>query len=176
MKIKLLFILLLSSISLNAQVVEQMPEFPGGEEAMLKYLYDNLQYPSVDMENGIKGKVIVRFMIEKDGSISEPFILQSVSKTIDAEAIRVVEGMPKFKPGLQDGKPVKVQYTLPLRFFFEEPRTVATENIDFDNISPKGWSFDLMVDGGRQFGDATDYFKNPFGFGVGVWFANPTDF
>ena len=168
MKLKLLFVFLLINISLNAQVVEQMPEFPGGEKAMLKYLYDNLQYPKVDMENGIKGKVIVQFIIENDGSISDPKVLQGVSKTIDAEAIRVVNAMPKWKPGMQDGKPVKVQYTLPLRFFFEETTTVATEDIDFENISPKGWSFDLMIDGGKQFGDAPDYFRNPIGIGIGV--------
>ena len=121
MKLKLFFVFLSIGISLNAQVVEQMPEFSGGEKAMLEFLYSNLEYPVGDRENGIEGKVIVQFIIEQDGSISNPKILQSVSETIDAEAIRVIELMPKWQPGMQDGKPVKVQYTLPLRFFFTEP-------------------------------------------------------
>ena len=155
-------------MNLNAQVEEQMPEFPGGEKAMLKFLYENLQYPSVDKENEIEGKVVVQFIVEEDGSISNTKILRSVSKTIDAEAVRVVESMPKWQPGMQEGEPVRVEYSMPIRFFFEEAAVIPTENVDFENISPKGWSFDLMIDSGKQFGNASDYFKNPIGIGIGV--------
>jgi len=151
-------------------VVETMPEFPGGNEAMQKYFYENLIYPKVDRENGIEGKVIIEFTIEKDGSVANVNVTRGVSETIDAEAIRLVKGMPVWKPGTQKGKPVSVKYTMPLRFFFDENSTevVPIKNVDFDNMSHLGWSFDLMIDGGKQFGGTPDYFKDPIGIGIGV--------
>ncbi len=98
------------------QVVEQMPEFPGGMEALLKYLSKNIKYPSMALDNGIQGRVLVSFTVNKDGSIVDPEILRSVDPSLDKEAIRVISTMPKWNPGKQRGKPVRVKYTVPVAF------------------------------------------------------------
>ena len=97
-------------------VVEQMPEFPGGKEALMKFISENVKYPKEAEEKGLQGRVVVRYVIEKDGSISEVEIAKSVNEYLDAEAIRVVNAMPKWKPGKQNGKPVRVKFTLPVTF------------------------------------------------------------
>lgn len=97
-------------------IVEEMPEFPGGMEAMLRYLSRNVKYPALAMDLGIQGKVMVSFTIDKDGSILDPQIAKSAHPLLDAEAIRVVWTMPKWNPGKQKGKPVKVKYTVPAVF------------------------------------------------------------
>jgi len=97
------------------QIVEKQPEFPGGIEKMMQFIYNNFQYPSIDMENEIQGRVYVSFVVEKDGSISTIKVLRGVTKTIDAEAIRVINKMPNWTPGEQAGKTVRVKYVLPIR-------------------------------------------------------------
>lgn len=97
--------------------VEQMPEFPGGESALLAYLSKNIKYPAIAQENNIQGRVIVQFVVNKDGSIVDCKIVKStVDKSCDKEAIRVVSTMPKWKPGHNNGKPVRVRYTVPVMF------------------------------------------------------------
>ena len=97
-------------------VVEQMPRFPGGDAAMLKYIRDNLRYPQSALEQGIQGRVIVQFVIEKDGTPTEFNVLRSVDPDLDKEALRVLGNMPKWKPGMQKGQAVRVKYTVPVSF------------------------------------------------------------
>ena len=96
--------------------VEQMPYYPGGEGEMMSFLYKNLTYPVVDLELGTQGIVIVRFVVEKNGSIGAVDVLRPLSANCDKEAIRVIKKMPDWVPGKQNGVPVRVYYTLPVRF------------------------------------------------------------
>lgn len=96
--------------------VEQMPEFPGGMEALVKYLYQNVQYPPSAVQNNVQGRVIVQFIIDETGQVGDVKVVRSVSDEVDAEAVRVVKALPKFEPGRQDGEPVAVWYTLPISF------------------------------------------------------------
>ena len=98
------------------EVVEQMPEFPGGLSACMSYIARNVKYPTIALENGIQGRVVVQFCVEKDGSISNTVATKSVNPYLDKEALRVVSSMPKWTPGKQKGKPVRVKYTLPVHF------------------------------------------------------------
>ena len=98
------------------EIVQQSPEFPGGIDGLNKWLRENLIYPVVAQENGIQGKVIMRFVIEKDGSVTNAQVLRSVDASLDKEAMRVVGLMPKWKPGIQKGKAVRVYYTMPVAF------------------------------------------------------------
>lgn len=99
------------------EVVENMPEFPnGGMAALMKYLTDNIRYPEAAKKAGIQGRVIVQFVVDKDGSIKNVRTLRGVNSDLDAEAIRVIQSMPKWKPGTQKGEPVKVKYTIPVMF------------------------------------------------------------
>lgn len=97
-------------------VVEVMPQYPGGPIAMLKYLMENIKYPEQAMKEGIQGRVTVRFIVEKDGSISDVKPILSVHPLLNKEAVRVVESMPKWSPGKQNGKPVRVRFNLPVMF------------------------------------------------------------
>lgn len=102
-------------------VVEQMPQFPGGQAAMMKFIADSLRYPSVAFENGIEGRVIVKFVVDCEGNIVNPLVVRSVDPLLDREAIRLVKSMPKWIPGKQNGKPVSVVYFVPVRFkLYEE--------------------------------------------------------
>lgn len=105
-----------SSVSPVFQVVEEMPEFPGGMGECLAFLGKNVKYPVEAQLAGVQGKVIVQFVVEKNGSIINPKIVRSIDPTLDGEAIRVISIMPKWKPGMQKGKPVSVQYTVPVTF------------------------------------------------------------
>ena len=96
--------------------VEQMPEFPGGQEGLVNYLVENLNYPEKAKAKKITGKVYVSFVVEKDGSISNVKVLRDIGYGCGEEAVRVVKAMPRWKPGMQRGKNVRVQYTLPLNF------------------------------------------------------------
>ena len=98
------------------QIVEEMPEFPGGMGECLKFLMKNAKYPTISQENGVQGKVSVKFVIEKDGSVADPVVVRGVDPYLDKEALRVVKTMPKWKPGKQRGKPVRVSYTVPVIF------------------------------------------------------------
>lgn len=97
-------------------VVEVMPQFPGGQIAMLKYIMENMKYPEQAMKEGIQGRVAVRFIVEKDGSISDVKPILSVHPLLNKEAVRVVESMPKWTPGKQNGKPVRVRFNVPVMF------------------------------------------------------------
>lgn len=97
-------------------VVEKQPEFPGGNAAMMKFLGDNIKYPAVAQENGIQGRVIVNFVVEKDGALSDVQVARSQDAALDKEAVRVIESMPRWKPGTQRGEAVRVRYTLPVVF------------------------------------------------------------
>lgn len=97
-------------------VVEVMPQYPGGQIAMLKYIMKNIKYPKQIMEEGIQGRVTVSFIVEKDGRVSNVRLLRSVQPSLDKEAIRVVKSMPKWTPGKQNGKPVRVRFNLPVMF------------------------------------------------------------
>ena len=97
-------------------VVEVMPQYPGGPIAMLKYIMENMKYPEQAMKEGIQGRVTVRFIVEKDGSISDVRPVLSVHPLLNKEAVRVVESMPKWSPGKQNGKPVRVRFNVPVMF------------------------------------------------------------
>ncbi len=97
-------------------VVESMPEFPGGMGALMTYLAKNIKYPPLAKESGIQGKVFINFVVEPDGSISNVKVLRGIGGGCDEEAVRVVKNMPKWKPGMQRGKPVRVSFNLPVKF------------------------------------------------------------
>ena len=96
--------------------VEQMPQFPGGDAALMKYLASHINYPPMAAENNVQGKVILQFVVGKDGRVGEVLVARSVDKDLDKEAMRVVKSLPKFSPGRQNGRPVSVWYTLPVQF------------------------------------------------------------
>ena len=97
-------------------VVEQMPMYPGGDAALMGYLRDNIHYPTVAAENGVQGRVVVGFVVERDGSITDVKILRGVDPSLDREAMRVVKNMPKWTPGKQNGSAVRVKYQVPVSF------------------------------------------------------------
>jgi protein TonB len=97
-------------------VVETMPEFPGGMGALMQYLAKSIKYPVIAQENGIQGRVTCTFVINKDGSIVDAQVLRGIDPSLDKEALRVINAMPKWSPGKQRGKPVRVKYTVPVTF------------------------------------------------------------
>lgn len=102
------------------QFVEQMPEFPGGQEQLLKYLASNIRYPAIANEMGITGRVTLRFVVDKNGKISNITVLRGIGGGCDEEAVRVVKNMPSWRPGRQNGKEVPVYFTLPVLFKLEQ--------------------------------------------------------
>lgn len=96
--------------------IDEMPEFPGGLDALVAWLGQNIQYPEAAQRAGVQGKVFVAFTVEVDGSISDCKVIQSLSPACDGEALRVVKSMPQWKPGMYEGQPVSVQYVLPINF------------------------------------------------------------
>lgn len=98
---------------------EQMPQFPGGMPALLSFISKSVKYPKLAQEVGTQGKVFVRFVVNTDGTIADAYIVRSVDKLLDAEALRVVQHMPKWKPGFQNGKPVRVNFTIPINFVLQ---------------------------------------------------------
>ena len=97
-------------------VVEQMPSFPGGMAALMAYLQKSIKYPPVAEENGIQGRVVCTFVVERDGSVTDVRVAKSVDPSLDKEAVRVVSAMPRWIPGKQNGQSVRVKYTLPVTF------------------------------------------------------------
>ena len=93
-----------------------MPSFPGGQAALFEFLSKNIRYPVVAEENGIQGRVIVTFVVERDGSITDVRVAKSVDPSLDKEAVRVTKSMPHWNPGMQNGGPVRVKFTLPVTF------------------------------------------------------------
>ena len=96
--------------------VEQMPQFPGGDRELLNFLHSNIRYPQIALENGIQGRVVLKFVVNTDGSVGDISILQGIDRTLNEEAIRVVKTMPKWSPGRQNGRAVRVFYTVPIDF------------------------------------------------------------
>ena len=97
-------------------MVEKRAEFPGGQSEMLKYIQDNRQYPDEAKENDVHGKVLVRFIVERDGTLSDVKVMRGIGSGCDEEAVRVITSMPKWKPGEQGGKTVRTSLTLPATF------------------------------------------------------------
>lgn len=100
-------------------IVEEMPEFPGGTEALQKYLAQSVRFPVIAQENGIQGRVYIQFVINQNGEVTNATILRGVDPSLDREALRVVEAMPKWKPGKQRNRPVRVSYTVPINFVLQ---------------------------------------------------------
>jgi len=96
--------------------VEQMPQFPGGEGELMKWLGSNIQYPTIASEQGIQGRVVLKFVVRPDGSIDDVQVIKSLEPSCDKEAVRAVKKMPKWIPGKQNGNPVSVYYNLPVQF------------------------------------------------------------
>ena len=97
-------------------VVENMPEFPGGDLGLMKFIKKNIKYPKIAKDNNITGKVYVSFIVDKSGSATNVKIVRGVDENLDAEAIRVIKSLPKYKPGKQRGKAVRVMFTIPINF------------------------------------------------------------
>lgn len=97
-------------------VVEEMPKFPGGDAELLKFIAKSIKYPVIAQENGIQGRVICSFVVNRDGSVVDAEVLRGVDPSLDKEALRVIGTMPKWTPGKQRGKPVRVKYTVPITF------------------------------------------------------------
>jgi protein TonB len=100
--------------------VEKMPEFPGGDLALMKWIQNNMNYPTIAVENGIQGLVACQFTVNADGSVEDVQVVRPVDPNLDKEAIRVLKKLPKFKPGEQRGKPVRVKYSVPVRFKLQQ--------------------------------------------------------
>jgi TonB family protein len=117
--------------------VEEMPEFPGGDSARVKFITDNIVYPQIAKEKGIEGTVYVKFVVEMDGSITNVEVLRGVSTELDKEAVRVVSIMPKWKPGTLRRKPVRTQFNMPVKFSLktsEEPPVQNPSKSDQDDV------------------------------------------
>ncbi len=135
------------------EVVEEMPEFPGGVDAMMEYLQKELRYPESAKEKGIQGRVTVQFIIDKEGNVTNSKVTRSVDKDMDAEAIRLVKAMPKWKPGMQKGKAVAVKYTVPVVFRLEGGKTVnsqVTVNSKVSEFSVQGMNNPLYIVDGKE--------------------------
>ena len=100
----------------SAKKLDKQPQFPGGDAALFKYLSANVKYPAVAEENGVQGRVLVEFIVERDGSISEVKVAKGVDPSLDREAVRVVSSMPRWSPGMLNGEAVRVKYTTPVTF------------------------------------------------------------
>ena len=112
------------------QIAEEMPEFPGGVEALMDFVGKNVKYPEEAKEKEISGRVFVSFVIEKDGSVSNVKVLRGIGGGCDEEAVRVIKGMPKWKPGIQKGKPVRVSYMMPINFKLDSQPTKPAQKAD----------------------------------------------
>ena len=119
------------------QVVEEMPQFPGGLSEAMKFLAKNIKYPVEAQQAKIEGRVIVRFVVGRDGSVSDVEVMRGVSPELDAEAVRVVSMMPKWIPGKQRGKAVAVKYTMPIMFRLQTPAPKKEETVPFQQINLK---------------------------------------
>jgi protein TonB len=118
-------------------VVDESPEFPGGTSALMGYLRDNMVVPDSCWENNIQGRVLVTFIVEKDGSITKPVVVKSVHPILDAEALRLVSAMPKWKPGRQNGEVQRVKYTIPVNFrkdYYKNLAIPATDAVIEEDI------------------------------------------
>lgn len=116
-----------SSSDIVFTTIDQMPEFPGGQAALLQYLASNIRYPAKARKKDVEGKVIVKFVVCQDGSLCNEEVVRPIGAGCDEEVIRVIKAMPKWKPGKQNGQPVRVYYTLPVRFKLEDEKPIKAE-------------------------------------------------
>ena len=161
-KALLIALVLFSFVTVKAQdtvkriftSVEVEPTFPGGIVEFYRYLQTNVKYPPDARKNRLEGKVFVSFIVEKDGSLTNSAILKGLSTDIDAEALRVVNNSPKWKPGIQNGRPVRVQYSIPLSFKLpseaEQRQVDSLNNLPFDQKVFTAVEHEPEFPGGRQ--------------------------
>ena len=124
-------------------VVEEDPKFPGGIQALADYLRDNIKYPEACRKDSIQGRVFIRFVVEKDGSISGAKVLKGVHELLDAEAMRVISAMPKWKPGKLSGKTVRVQYAIPVNFSLDgSPYLKVPQRSEITESDEEGYSIE----------------------------------
>ncbi len=173
-----LFILILQAQFVTAQSdttlvfkarKEVPPKFPGGDSAMVKFIENNLIYPKKAFENGNEGMVIISFVIETDGSVTNAEIKKSAGTLFDAEALRLVNLMPQWEPGTWDGKPVKVIFNMPLKFYVESTFKRDNPNLDTldtENKSQNRVGFSLLAAYTPLFGEISDYASGIGGFDV----------
>lgn len=141
---------------------EKMPQFPGGDVALMNYVRDNLKYPEEAMKSGVQGHVVVKFVVSADGSVASPEVIRSVSPELDAEAVRVVESLPRWNPGTVDGKPVDAWFTIPVFFRLKSDdadKTSKTAKKSVTTVSVTGNSMDgveVYVNGERYHGSLSD--------------------
>ena len=109
-------------------IAERQPHFPGGQQALLEFLRENVKYPEQARKDSIEGRVVLSFVVETDGSITEPKVLRSLHPLLDAEALRVINLMPKWEPGYQGDSLVRVKYSLPVSFKMGEPSSLPVDN------------------------------------------------
>ena len=127
-------------------MVEQMPQYPGGPAALMQFLAQNIRYPEEAHKAGVQGRVIVSFVVETDGSISEAKAVKSVSSELDAEALRVINCMPNWIPGRQNGEAVRVKYVVPVTFRLQDDDKPAVSHVKL-GTDHKGKEFEVMMDG-----------------------------
>lgn len=127
----------LQNDNLTMAMVEEAPEFPGGSKALIEWLGQQIVYPTEAAEQGIEGRVTIEFIIERDGSISSVKVARGKHPALDAEAVRVVSNMPRWKPGLNAGRPVRVTHLLPINFILDKPKTItpSTSHAKIDSIA-----------------------------------------
>ena len=118
-------------------VVEEMPEFPGGPKALMDYLMENVKYPKTAFDADIQGRVIAQFVVDKEGTVRDAHVVKSVDPTLDAEALRVINNMPKWRPGRQNGKVVNVKYTIPVNFNLQGDDKKESSEVGL-NVTPDG--------------------------------------
>ena len=116
--------------------VNELPQFPGGNHALFQFIKDNQRYPQIAKENGIQGRVILQFVVDETGKVSDPKVLRSVDPSLDAEAIRIVKAMPRWTPGMQDGKALAVRYTLPVNFSLGDKKAADSGRVAFKLKEP----------------------------------------
>jgi len=116
--------------------VNELPQFPGGNHALFQFIKDNQRYPQIAKENGIQGRVILQFVVDETGKVSDPKVLRSVDPSLDAEAIRIVKAMPRWTPGVKDGKAVAVRYTLPVNFSLGDKKAADSGRVAFKLKEP----------------------------------------
>ena len=122
-------------------VVEEMPQYPGGPSAMMEYLMKNIRYPKDAFDAGVQGRVIIQFVVGKDGSISGAHVVKGVAPSLDEEALRVVNSMPNWVPGKQNGEAINVKYTVPVTFLQSKPETENADNAEVTERKVEGYTF-----------------------------------
>lgn len=136
------------------KVVEQMPEFPGGAQELYQYLARNIKYPKSAMERKAQGRVITQLVVRKDGSITDVKVVKGVDADLDAEAVRVISGMPKWQPGMQKGVAVDVKYTIPVTFRLDNPKKTSSDGV----VTVVSYPKDKNEDGKVQIRNYNDKF------------------